>query len=144
GEIFDHHSVEFEYADGSRCASQCRHQPGTWDIVGEEVVGTNGVCDVGNNMIRLGSMAKTTAMGHKATWRFSTPGAKDPYQQEHDDLFAAIRNNTPYNELEYGATSSMTAIMGRMATYSGKEIKWEDAINSQIDTMPKVLAWDAE
>ena len=46
--------------------------------------------------------------------------------------------------VEYGAYSTMTAIFGRMATYGGKEIKWDDAINSQIDTMPKVLGWDAD
>ena len=77
-------------------------------------------------------------------WRYKSQGAKDPYQQEHDDLFAAIRNDKPYSEAEYGAHSSLTAIMGRMATYCGKEITWEQALNSQIDTMPKVLAYDAE
>jgi myo-inositol 2-dehydrogenase/D-chiro-inositol 1-dehydrogenase len=67
----------------------------------------------------------------------------EPYHQEHIDLFAAIRNNTPYHEIDYGATSVMTGIMGRMATYSGKEVTWEDAINSTLDTMPKELSWDA-
>jgi hypothetical protein len=95
-------------------------------------VGTKGICDVSGHSIK-----------GEAKWHFTTPGAKDPYQQEHDDLFAAIRNDTPYNELEYGAHSSMTAVMGRMATYSGKEISWDQALNSQIDTMPKELSWDA-
>jgi myo-inositol 2-dehydrogenase/D-chiro-inositol 1-dehydrogenase len=171
GEIFDHHFVEFEYPDGSRCSSQCRHIPGCWDSVSEHVVGTKGTCDVGGNIIRGGTpapakvhgmhfehgaqklVAHNQTAGHPAghakggrnemTWHFTTPGAKDPYQQEHDDLFAAIRNNTPYNELEYGAHSTMTAVMGRMATYSGKEISWDEAINSKIDTMPKGdLSWD--
>jgi myo-inositol 2-dehydrogenase / D-chiro-inositol 1-dehydrogenase len=132
GEIFDHHAVEFEYADGSRLSSQCRHIPGCWDNVSEHVQGSKGTCDVSSYRIR-----------GESNWHSTTPGAKDPYQQEHDDLFAAIRNNTSYNELEYGAHSSMTAVMGRMATYSGKEISWEDAINSKIDTMPEKLAWDA-
>jgi myo-inositol 2-dehydrogenase / D-chiro-inositol 1-dehydrogenase len=132
GEIFDHHCVEFEYADGSRSSSQCRHIPGCWDNVSEHVQGTKGTCDVGGYAIH-----------GKTDWHFTSPGAKDPYQQEHDDLFAAIRNNTPYSEIEYGAFSSMTAIMGRMATYSGKEISWEQALNSNIDTMPKELSWDA-
>jgi predicted dehydrogenase len=145
GEIFDHHFVEFEYADGSRCSSQCRHIPGCWDSVSESVVGSKGICDVSGHTIRSGAKAETLEMERhrKATWHFTTPGAKDPYQQEHDDLFAAIRNDTPYNELESGAHSSMTAVMGRMATYSGKEISWDAALNSQIDTMPKTLAWDA-
>ncbi len=133
GEIFDHHCVEFEYADGTRCASQCRHQPGCWDNVSEHVQGTKGLCDVGGYRIK-----------GESDWHY-TGGGKDPYQQEHDDLFDAIRNDKPYNETaEYGAYSTMTAILGRMATYSGKEIKWDDAFNSQIDTMPKVLGWDAD
>ena len=144
GEIFDHHFVEYEYADGSRCSSQCRHIPGCWVSVSEEVVGSKGVCDVSGNAIREGTPRETQEMAaqRKSTWHF-TSGGKDPYQQEHDDLFAAIRNDTPYSELEYGAFSSMTAVMGRMATYSGKEISWEQALNSKIDTMPKELSWEA-
>jgi predicted dehydrogenase len=135
GEIFDHHAVEFEYADGSRCYSQCRHMPGCWDNVSEHVQGSKGLCDVGGYRIKVKG---------QQDWHFSDSG-RDPYQQEHDDLFAAIRKDTPYNEAAaFGAYSTMTAIMGRMATYSGKEIKWDDAINSQIDTMPKVLGWDAD
>ena len=123
GEIFDHHVVEFTYADGSVCFSQCRHQQGCWNDVSESVIGTKGKSDLG----------RYTITGENA-WRFKG-GGKDAYQQEHDDLFAAIRNDTPFNEAEYGATSSMTSVLGRMATYSGKEITWEQAINSQVDTM---------
>jgi predicted dehydrogenase len=133
GEIFDHHAVEFEYADGSRCFSQCRHINGCWSSVSEHVVGTKGNCDVGGHIIR----------GENA-WRYKKDGAKDPYQQEHDDLFDAIRNDKPYNEAENGAKSTMTAILGRMCTYSGKLIEWNDAINSKISVMPKEYAWDAE
>ncbi len=133
GEIFDHHAVEFEYADGTRCSSQCRHQPGCWDNVSEHVQGTKGLCDVGGYSIK-----------GESPWH-GQKDERDPYQQEHDDLFNAIRKDLPYNETaEYGAYSTMTAILGRMSTYSGKEIKWDDAINSQIDTMPKVLGWDAD
>lgn len=131
GEIFDHHYVEFEYADGSRLASQCRHIWNCWSNVSEHVVGTKGTCDVSGHTIR----------GENA-WRFSGQG-KNPYQQEHDDLFDAIRNNKPFNEAEFGATSTMTSIMGRMATYSGQIIDWDKALNSNVDLMPKVFAWDA-
>jgi predicted dehydrogenase len=132
GEIFDHHAVEFEYADGSRCFSYCRHIHGCWDNVSEHVVGTKGSCDVGRYAIK-----------GDTNWRFRREGAKDPYQKEHDELFAAIMNNKPINDAEYGASSTMTAILGRMATYSGKMIDWEDAINSKIDLFPEKLAWDA-
>ena len=60
-----------------------------------------------------------------------------------DDLFAAIRNGTSYNEGEYGAKSTMTAILGRMATYSGKPLEWDKAINSEISIMPKEFSWTA-
>jgi myo-inositol 2-dehydrogenase/D-chiro-inositol 1-dehydrogenase len=132
GEIFDHHAVEFEYEDGSRCFSQCRHINGCWSSVSEAVTGTKGSCDVSGYTIR----------GENA-WRFREKG-RDPYQQEHDDLFAAIRDDKPYNEAEYGAMSTMTAILGRMATYSGKVLEMKDALNSTIETMPPTLAWDAE
>ena len=132
GEIFDHHAVEFEYADGSRLFSQCRHQNGCWSNVSEHAQGTKGTVDISRYIVR----------GENAS-RFSEEKPRDPYQQEHDDLFAAIRNNTTYSEAENGAKSSMTSILGRMATYSGKVIEWDDAIKSQVDVMPKEFSWEA-
>jgi predicted dehydrogenase len=133
GQIFDHHYVEFEYPDGTRLSSQCRHMDGCWENVSEHVRGTKGKCDVGG------------VIEGENPWRFPNGSGNDAYQQEHNDLFAAIRNDTPYNETAlYGAFSTMTAIMGRMATYSGVEVNWDEAINSQIDTFPKALGWDAE
>ncbi|RYD75169.1 MAG: Gfo/Idh/MocA family oxidoreductase, partial [Verrucomicrobiaceae bacterium] len=108
GEIYDHFACEFEYEDGSICYSYCRHQPGCWNSVSEHVQGTKGRSDIGGYKI----------FGENQ-WRFKTEGAKDPYQQEHDDLFAAIRDNKEYNEAFSGAESTMTAILGRMAAYSG-------------------------
>ncbi len=133
GEIFDHHFVEFEYADGMRLSSQCRHIKGCWNNVSEHVVGTKGTANLGNHSIR--------AKG-EAEWAFRA-NAKDPYQVEHDVLFDAIRNNKPLNDAEIGAKSTMTAIMGRMATYSGQQIEWDEALASKINLMPEKLAWDA-
>src|SRR5690606_30644029 len=79
----------------------------------------------------------------KPTWRYRGPRVPE-YQQEHADLQASIRQGEPLNETEIGATSTMTAILGRMATYSGKIIKWDDAIASDIDLSPKHYAWDAD
>jgi myo-inositol 2-dehydrogenase/D-chiro-inositol 1-dehydrogenase len=132
GEIFDHHAVEFEYEDGSHAFSYCRHINGCWNNVSEHVIGTKGTCDVSGHKI-LGN----------SPWRFKRDGVRDAYQQEHDDLFDAIRNNKEHNDAEYGAHSSMTAILGRMCTYSGKSIEWNDAINSEINLFPNTLAWDA-
>ncbi len=132
GEIFDHFAIEYDYEDGSTSYSQCRHQPGCWNSVSEHVVGTKGKADVGGNKI-LGS----------DPWRFKPDEQpKDPYQQEHDDLFAAIRNDKPYSEAVYGAESTMTAILGRMAAYSGKELEWKTALESKIELLPKELGFD--
>lgn len=133
GEIFDHFATEYEYEDGSICASYCRHQPGCWNSVSEHAVGTKGKSDIGRYEI-LG----------ENQWKYKADAPKDPYQQEHDDLFDAIRNNKEYSEAEYGAHSTMTSILGRMAAYSGKEIEWTAALNSQVEIFPKVLAWDAD
>ncbi|MEY3276625.1 MAG: hypothetical protein RL153_1893 [Verrucomicrobiota bacterium] len=134
GEIFDHHAVEYEFADGTRMYSQCRHIRGCWSSVSEHCVGTKGDADVSGHIIR--------AKGADA-WRFRGQRGVDPYQQEHDDLFAAIRANTPYNEAFNGAKSSLVAIMGRMSTYSGVPIDWDAALNSSISLAPDTLAWNA-
>ncbi len=92
GEIFDHHFVEFEYPDGSRTFSQCRHIPGCWGSVSEHVQGTKGIATVSSFDIR------PTGAG---AWKYRGP-TPNPYQVEHDDLFAAIREGKPYNEAETG------------------------------------------
>ena len=136
GEIFDHHYVEFIYADGSVLNSQCRHIPGTASRVDEMLIGTKGV-------IRCDEATIKDPKG-KEMFRFDKKGENNPYQTEHDELFAAIaKNEYKFADAENGAKSTMTSIMGRMATYSGRIIEWDKAINSGIDIMPKKFDWDA-
>ncbi len=135
GEIFDHHAVEFTYEDGSRCYSYCRHIVNCWNSVSEAVVGTKGSCDVNRYVI--------SPTGGEA-WRHKNEGDKDPYQQEHDDFFEAIRNNKDYNEAERGATSTATAILGRQATYSGVEVEMDKMLKGEKSLFPPTLAWDAD
>ncbi len=132
GNIFDHHFVEFTYEDGTKMFSQCRTISGCWNSVSEHIHGTNGRAEV--NRGRIEGAQK---------WRFRNR-IPNPYQVEHNVLFDAVRNNKPHNETEFSAISTMTAIMGRMATYSGKMIRWEDAINSSISLAPERYAWDVE
>jgi predicted dehydrogenase len=132
GEIYDHHAVEFEYPDGSRMFSYCRHIPGCWDSIAEYAHGSKGKADISGARIESG--------GDK--WRYSGENP-NPYQVEHDDLIASIRSGSPLNEGENGAHSSMTAILGRLCTYSGKMISWDEAINSEINLAPKHYAFDA-
>lgn len=136
GEIFDHHYVEFIYADGSILNSQCRHIPGTMSKVDELLIGTKG-------KIFCGAANITDASG-KVVYHFDTKGEPNPYQVEHDELFAAIaKGEYKFADAENGAHSTMTSILGRMATYSGQVVNWDKAINSGLDIMPKTFAWDA-
>jgi len=134
GHIYDHHFVEYTYPDGTVMLSQCRHHPNCWNSVSEHAHGTKGYADV--------SGAKMTTRDGKE-WRWQGR-EKDHYQQEHDDLFDAIRNNKPYNEAVNGANSTMTAILGRMCTYSGQEIKWDDALNSQVVMRPEGYTFESK
>ncbi|HEX7450333.1 MAG TPA: Gfo/Idh/MocA family oxidoreductase [Pirellulales bacterium] len=133
GEIYDHHAVEFEYPDGSRMFSYCRHIPNCWDSVSEHAQGTSGTADISGYRI-------AGKEGEK--WRYRGEN-RNPYVVEHDDLLDSIRSGNPYNEAEYGALSTMTAIFGRMCTYSGKALSWEEALNSKLSLAPEQYAWDA-
>ena len=119
----------------TRTAPRCSASAATWPVPGtkssEAAHGTKGEsncasCDQGSRR-----MAVSAAI---------TP---NPYVQEHVDLIAAIRGGEKYNEGWFGATSSMTAVLGRMATYSGKVVKWDEAIKEGVSTFPKELSWDA-
>jgi hypothetical protein len=69
----------------------------------------------------------------------------NPYQVEHDELFAAVAaGDYKYADADRGAMATMTAIMGRMATYSGQVVTWDEAIGSDLDLMPEVFSWDAK
>lgn len=133
GEIFDHHAVEFEYQDGVRMFSQCRHQLGCWNSVSEHVIGTRGIGDVSGHLLR-------PTEGELWRSRDRTNG----YTEEHVHLFDAIRNNKDYNEAFNGAYSTLTAILGRVATYVGRKVSAEQVLNSDVDTFPKMLTWDAD
>jgi predicted dehydrogenase len=136
GEIFDHHYVEFEYADGSILNSQCRHIKGTMDKVDEQIMGTKG-------NIFCGAMNIKDRKG-KVIYQFEKEKENNPYQTEHDELFEAIaKREYKFADAENGAKSTMTSIMGRLATYSGNVVEWETAINSGLNIMPSTFDWNA-
>ncbi len=125
GQIFDHHAVEFTYANGHRLLSHCRHIRECWNSVSEHTHGSKGYADISGGRIFDNN-------GKEIFKCKEGKGQRGGHQQEHHDLFADIRDGKLPNEGEYGAKSTFTAIFGRMATYSGKEIYWDDAINSNI------------
>ena len=137
GEIFDHHFVEFKYPGGAVVSSQCRHQPGTKYNVSEAFQGTKA------NVVTSGDYCKIIDHNANDIFKHDPSNDKSPYQIEHDKLFASIRNGGVINDAEYGAKSTLTAIMGRMATYTGKEITWEQVLNSKHVLVPSDLSWSS-
>lgn len=136
GEIFDHHYVEYTYGNGAVMASQCKHWKNTASKVSEAFHGTSGSAPAPGVIL--------TKSGYSLL-DYNDKKDPNPYQYEHDLLFEAIaKGEYKFADAENGAKSTMTAIMGRMATYSGNVITWDEAINSEIDLMPKKLAWDAD
>jgi myo-inositol 2-dehydrogenase / D-chiro-inositol 1-dehydrogenase len=135
GEIFDHHAVEFTYANGLKMFSYCRQIPGCWDAFSQHAHGVKGSASFDGRSYGVLSVAGQPPQ----RWN---PGA-DGHQVEMDDLFAALAASQPYNEVDWAAESTMTAILGRMATYSGKCVKWDEAMNSQLSLAPKEMSWGA-
>lgn len=128
GHIYDHFSVEYEYPKNVFMHSMCRQISKCWDSVSEQVFGSKGVSDPGSSI-----------NGKQTTSREARSKAQGPYVQEHTDLIEAIRSGKTVNELKTVADSTLTAIMGRMSAYSGQEVTWESALNSEVDTFPKTL-----
>jgi myo-inositol 2-dehydrogenase / D-chiro-inositol 1-dehydrogenase len=148
GHIFDHFAVEYEYPNNVIVQSYCRQIDGCANAVDEHFVGTKGRVYTNNNGTYLVN-GKELVPG----------GGNDPYVQEHNDLINAIRDDKPINELENVTNSTFTAILGRMSTYSGKALKWDDVLYGVTakrggkevheepwfeDTMPKNLSLDME
>jgi myo-inositol 2-dehydrogenase/D-chiro-inositol 1-dehydrogenase len=137
GQIFDHHFVEFTYPSGAVISSQCRHQKGCLDNVSESFMGTKG-------KIYTDSQNKGIITGYDGSTIYEHQGNNDPnpYQTEHDALFASIKAGGVISDAEHAAKTTMTAILGRMATYSGQLITFEDALNKGRSLMPETYSWD--
>jgi predicted dehydrogenase len=131
GHIFDHHSVVYEYKNGVRLFSQCRQQNDCAQDVSDQIVGTRGVCHIDASR----AVGTIREFGSGSTpWRSTKEG--DMYQNEHAELISSIRAGKPINNGDYMTNSTMMAIMGRMATYTGQAITWNMAWNSKEDLTP--------
>ena len=136
GEIFDHHYVEFKYPSGAVIHFFFFFQPGTLRKVNEVLVGTKGVIN-----LRNGGVVTINDHNGNLLHKYDPKNDISPYQIEHNKLFKSIRSGGQIDDTEYGATATMTAIMGRMATYSGKLIEWESAMNADEKLVPDNLSW---
>ena len=119
GQIYDNHFVEYTYADGTKMYDQARQQPGTWTALTLFVHGVKGVVEMPGD------------------WG-------EGFFQEHIDLVNAVRKNEKLNDGWHGATSSFTAVLGRMATYSGQVVNWDEAVEKGPSEMPAKFAFDAD
>jgi len=119
GNVYDHFASIYTWEGGVKGHSYCRQQNGCHRDVSDHFIGTKGSCEFFRHTIRAG----------EDTWRFRGQ-VRDMYQNEHDALFQAIRDGKPINNGEYMCLSTMMAIMGRMAAYTGQKVTWEQAWNS--------------
>jgi hypothetical protein len=133
GHIFDHHSVVFEYDHGVKLFSTCRQQNGTVQNVSDNIWGTRGVCAIDASRAR-----SLIRVGNEVVWRSPDEGSiGDMYQNEHNELIASIRAGKPIYNGDYMTNSTLMAIMGRMATYTGQVITWDKALHSKENLTPK-------
>jgi len=136
GNIYDHFSVVYEYENGARLVSNCRQQPKTKGDMSAHALGSKGRALISEKDGGL------WIKGEK-DWAFDGP-ANQMYQAEHDELFASIRSGKPINNGEYMASSTLLAIMGRMAAYTGQQVTWDMALHSKEDLTPPKYDWNVK
>ena len=141
GHIFDHHFVEFHYPGGAVISSQCRHQKNTMRRVDEVFQGTKGSITLGSGEIR--DLSGNLKFSYPKNNYWESDDEPNPYQVEHDKLFKSIREGNVISDAENGAKSTLSAIMGRMATYTGKKITWDEIMNSKESLVPDNLSWNS-
>lgn len=138
-EMWDSFSIDYEYPGNRIVSFMCRQIPGTATDVSNVVYGSKGECHIGAG--NAGS--RIFDRSGKKAWEMSGSIA-DAYKQEHKDLVDSIRAGKPIVELRQMADSSLVAVMGRMAAYTGQRVTWKFVTEeSQLDLFPKDLAWDA-
>ncbi|HVR73616.1 MAG TPA: Gfo/Idh/MocA family oxidoreductase, partial [Planctomycetota bacterium] len=131
GNIYDHFSVVYEYADGTKLISSCRQQAGCKNDISAQVLGSLGTASLSDGRHRI--------TGPNA-WEQKEKD-NDFMQTEHDELFRSIRKGEPINNGEYMSKSTLLAILGRMSAYTGKLITWDMAMSSREDLTPPRYEW---
>lgn len=129
GSVFDHHVVFYEYPSGVRVFFTCRQQDNCSSFVDEIVMGTKGTARILTNTIK-----------GEQKWKYRGP-KPSMYRVEHEELFKSIRNGSPINNGSYMVNSTLLAIMGRICTYTGQDIRWEDLIANTEKLGPSKYKW---
>ncbi|MBN2475996.1 MAG: Gfo/Idh/MocA family oxidoreductase [Pirellulales bacterium] len=146
-QMFDHYCVEYTFADGAHLYAQARHMDKCWGIFSDFA---HGACGSAVIMENLGApkpriYKNQNQIAANEVWRYDGP-QPNAYQVEHDLLFDAIRQDTPYNEAQRAAYAAMASILGRMAAFSGQMVTWDEAMASDLELAPGLedYTWDSE
>jgi predicted dehydrogenase len=134
GNVYNFFAVDFEYLKDAHVLSMCRQLSNCTNDVSEHLVGSQGICHVSNHVINGKALYSLDELATHP----------DPYVQEHTDLIAGLRAGKPINELRNVAESTLTAILGRLSAYTGKEVTWEQALASEENLYPRDLRWDGD
>jgi predicted dehydrogenase len=137
GHIYDHFSVTYEYADGAKLYATCRQQAGCENDISAHVLGTKGTASPS------GPRRTLNIMNEDGRWSYAGR-ENNPFDTEHEELFASIRSGKAINNGNYMAKSTLLAILGRMVAYTGQVITWDDAMNSKEDLSPPSYDWDLD
>ncbi len=133
GNVYDHFACVYEWANGVKMFSQARQMAGCMNETEDHVIGTTGLAQVLRNTIQP---------TNGSAWTFTKPkDMPDMYDSEHQELFRAIRNGTPINNGDYMCKTTLVAIMGREACYTGQKIMWDDFLKSKLNLGPDMLDW---
>ncbi|MDB6121532.1 MAG: oxidoreductase domain protein [Pedosphaera sp.] len=138
GQIYDHFGVVYDYPNDVKAFHFCRQMENTANDVGDWGAGTKGSYRV------VAFQSEEIKVKGGVTWHNLFKNQKNMYQVEHDELFASIRKGEPMNDGEMMAHSTLAAIMGRMAAYTGQVVTWDQALNSQEVLAPGKIDWDAK
>jgi len=135
GNIFDHFAITYEYDDGARAFHMCRHWPNSANDNSAYLIGEEGFADM-----HVWTPSHSIRASGRPEWKYDGP-RNNMYRAEHEELFASIRTGAARNDGERMALSTLMAIMGRMAAYTGKVVTWQQAMTSTEDLAPKTWTW---
>jgi myo-inositol 2-dehydrogenase/D-chiro-inositol 1-dehydrogenase len=134
GNIYDHFAVSYAYPKNYRVFLNNRQSTGCYNGTLDYVMGTDGTLLLGGGPPRI------EAPDGQIKWQFQGE-EYNMYQKEHDVLFASIRGGKPKNDDLNLATSTLLAIMGRQAAYTGQQVTWDQVLNSQLSLVPNPIDW---
>jgi predicted dehydrogenase len=129
GNVYDHHVVFYEYPNGVRVYFTCRQQDNCTSFVDEIVIGTKGTARILTNHIK-----------GENKWKYKGP-KPSMYRVEHEEMFKSIRDGSPINNGDYMTNSTLIAIMGRMCTYTGQDLRWENVLSNTERLGPTKYEW---